>query len=337
MAHGKIGKEQSQIIQVSISRKKTMTSTQPEGSAILDATKNCAGPATATEKKSKATPERDLPTGVYKQTSGKFVSFIRWGGKQRYIATFDTPEEASAAYVSAEKDRDDVELHVSALGADEVNTFLFDAARKKAVEAVGGTRKKKLPQGVKKLSSGKFQTQITWKGKERYIGTFDTPEEASTAYLSAKTDLAYANVSEAGADEVNAAFDAAKTRALEAVGGNSRKKRRRPKATSERDLPTGVYKASSGKFASLMQWNGKTRYIGTFDTPDQASAAYVSVKTDLAHANVSAAGTDEVNATFDAKIKRWSHFRDEREASQRPSEIFLKVSIRHRLESLHPR
>ena len=227
------GKEQSQIIRVSISRKENMTSTQPEGSAILDAedhlmfglsstpstsaadtggsntisvavteieeepnapppplddkrklatseeqgdrrTKNCAGAATAAEKKPKAPSERDLPTGVHKQTSGKFVSLIRWGGKQRYIGSFDTPEQASAAYLSVKTDLAYAKL--SAVGADEVNDAFY-AAKKKAAEALGGfiprknrTSERELPQGVYKATSGKFQTLINWGGKTHYIG-----------------------------------------------------------------------------------------------------------------------------------------------------------------------
>ena len=120
--------------------------------------------------------------------------------------------------------------------------------------------------------------------------------------MSARKDREDANLSAQSADEVDVLFYVAKRRALEAVGGTSRKNRRN--ATSERELPQGVYKATSGKFQTLINWGGKTRSIGTFDTPEQASAAHVSVKTDLADAKLSAVGTDEVNATFDAAKKK---------------------------------
>ena len=143
-----------------------------------------------TKEKPKAASERDLPRGVYKTSSGKFESRIWWGGRGRYIGTFDTPEQASAAYISVRKDLDDVNL--SAIGTDEADD-MFDVAQKIAVEAVGGivpkkrkykaTSERDLPRGVYKISSGNFQSQIRVCGRVRYIGTFNTPEQASAAYI----------------------------------------------------------------------------------------------------------------------------------------------------------
>ena len=178
---------------------------------------NRAGAAEAVKKKSKAAFKRDLPTGVKVTPYGKFLSQIRWGGKLRYIGSFDTPEQASAAVMSMRKDLNNTQL--SADGADEI-TAAFDAAQKKAVEAVGGVfrKKKDLPKGVHKLPCGKFQSRFRWGGKMRYIGRFDTPEQASAAYMSARKDLDAVNLSAVGHDEVISAFDAAKKKALESYG-----------------------------------------------------------------------------------------------------------------------
>ena len=255
---------------------------------------NRAEAATTSKKKSKTTSERDLPTGVYKLPSGKYESRIWWDGKNRWIGTFDTPEQASAACASVRKEIDDAEL--SGLGADEAKAT-FDEAKKKAVEAVGGLiqEKRDLPQGVQKKLSGRFQAKIQWGDKQRNIGTFDTPEQASAAYMSVKKDLDDGNVSTVDAGEVDAMFDAAKTKALEAVGRF---------VTVTRDLPRGVTKSRSGKFISMTGWGGKKYYIGTFDTPEQASAAYISVKKDLDDANLSSFGSHDVDAIFDAAKKK---------------------------------
>ena len=170
------------------------------------------------------------------------------------------------------------------LAADEVDS-LFDTAQRKAVEAVGGHVR--LPKGAYKLPSGKFVSRIGWGGKKCHIGTFATPEQASAAYMSVKKDLEDATSSALGADEVEAIFNEAKTKALDLCGGRVRAKRH--------GLPRGVNKNSSGNFASRIRLGDKQRYIGTFATPEQASAAYMSAKNDLDTAKQSACdSSDEV-------------------------------------------
>ena len=96
-------------------------------------TNSRAKAATVAKKKSKTTSDRDLPRGVHTLSSGNFQSTIWWGNKQHHIGTFDTPEKASAAYMSARKDLDDAKL--SACGASEAKAT-FDKTRKKALEMV---------------------------------------------------------------------------------------------------------------------------------------------------------------------------------------------------------
>ena len=245
------------------------------------------------KKKSKASSERGLPMGVYKLPSGKFQSKMRWGGKERHIGCFDTPEQASAAFMSVRRDRDRASLSV--VGADDVDA-LFYAARKKAVEVMGGCvpEKRELPQGVCKVRSGKFQARIKWGDKNRCIGLFDTSEHASTAYMSIKKDLDAVNLSAVSSDEVDAAFNTAKRKVLKSFGG----------FPERRELPRGARKTSSGKFQARITLCGKMRYIGSsFDTPEQASAAYMSMKKDLDAAKLSAFGADKVDAIFNAAKK----------------------------------
>ena len=172
--------------------------------------------------KTNATSKRDLPPGVYSLPSGKYRAHTLWGGKNRYIGTFATPEQASAAFISVRKDY----ANLSAVGSAEGMNDAFDAAQREALEAVGGTLPKKmktssergLPTGVYEARSGKFKSQITWSGKQRHIGMFGTPEQASVAYMSIKRDRDDADLSSFGANELNAAFDAAKVKAVETVG-----------------------------------------------------------------------------------------------------------------------
>ena len=174
--------------------------------------------AKATSKKAKATPERD-PQGVRRTEYGKYRSETRFAGKQRSIGTFDTSEQAAAAYLSVRKDLDDAKL--SAVGA-AVAYHVFDEAKKKALETFGGfvPEKRDGPRGIQKLKSGKYQAKISCSGKYRCIGTFDTSEQASAAFLSVRKDLDNAKLSgsAAGADKADAIFDAAKKAALETFG-----------------------------------------------------------------------------------------------------------------------
>ena len=116
------------------------------------------------------------------------------------------------------------------------------------------------------IRPGKFVSYIRWGNvKNRYIGTFDTAEQASAAYESVKKDLANSNLSAFATNEVDDMFEAARKKAAETVGGVVPKKMR-PRC--ERGLPTGVYNASSGRYESSIGWGDKNRQIGTFDTPE---------------------------------------------------------------------
>ena len=183
-------------------------------------TTNCANErstttTSCTRKKARASCERDLPTGVYRTSSGKFEAKTNWLRKWRHIGSFDTPEQASAAYISVRKDLDDAYLHVSAVGADEVHVdAMFDEAQRKAVDAVGGVvpnrrRKRKpgatcmtkgkikapvapdasIPRGVAMRHSGRWQAQMYFAGKTRYIGVFETQEDAALAYEVTRAEL----------------------------------------------------------------------------------------------------------------------------------------------------
>ena len=76
--------------------------------------------------------------------------------------------------------------------------------------------KRGVPKRFYETPSGKFQSRIQWGCKSRFIGTFDTAEQAFVAYMSMKKDLA--GFKQSALDEIDAAFDAAKKKAVEAVG-----------------------------------------------------------------------------------------------------------------------
>ena len=100
--------------------------------------------------------------------------------------------------------------------------YLFDEAKKHALESLGMSvpQKRDLLRGVRKALSGRFRSSIHWGGKSRYIGTFDTPEQASATFMSVRKDLDDANLSAFGAGETDTIFDAAKEKARKSIKSN---------------------------------------------------------------------------------------------------------------------
>ena len=128
------------------------------------------------------------------------------------------------------------------------------------------------------------------------------PEQAFGAHMSVQKERDDAKLSTLRADEVDTSFEAAQKKALGAVGGfiPRNKKNFTCKALLEQDLPSGVRQRHPGRFSAEIQWGGKTRQIGTFDSPEQAFAAFSSVKKERGSAKLSELGADEVNALFSA-------------------------------------
>ena len=106
------------------------------------------------------------------------------------------------------------------VSADEVNAA-FDAAIKKALKAYldNATLERGPPIGVRKCSSGRFESHTCWGGKTCLIGAFDTFKQASAAYVSVRKNLGDAKLSPLHKSEkvLWITFDAAKKKALETV------------------------------------------------------------------------------------------------------------------------
>ena len=66
-----------------------------------------------------------------------------------------------------------------------------------------GTAREKLALRIRVT----FKTRIRWGEKQRHIGSFATPKQASAAHMSVRNDLADVNPSALSADEVDTLFD----------------------------------------------------------------------------------------------------------------------------------
>ena len=76
--------------------------------------------------------KRGLPQGVHKFTSSGYTAHITWGAKKRSVGTFVSIDKAAAAFEHMKKERG----RFSSAAAAEASSF--EAAKKKAIETVGG-------------------------------------------------------------------------------------------------------------------------------------------------------------------------------------------------------
>ena len=139
-----------------------------------------------TMAKSALLEKRHLPRGV-RQVGRKFQSHIYWCHKLRHIGVFNTSKEASDAYLVMRKCLE--RINVSDIGDCRLDT-MFDAAKISIRVSYRGfvPGKRDLPQGVRKLPSGKFKSIMYRDGKDIYVGTFVSRDEAVAA-LEAKKIL----------------------------------------------------------------------------------------------------------------------------------------------------
>jgi flagella basal body P-ring formation protein FlgA len=194
--------------------------------------------------------------GVVRNSRGRFEVFITENGKQRYISIFATREEAALCYArsigaeraaaeaaEAAKARDNGQQPLTAdearaprrprdngqqpLTADEARA----AAAAEGLELVPSSRSETGFKGVRN-KGGRFEVFITENGKQRYISTFATPEEAALCYArSIGAERAAAEAAEARTAE------AAKARAAEAAERKKAAKAKRKAELDARDVP----------------------------------------------------------------------------------------------------
>jgi len=155
--------------------------------------------------------------GVSAVPSGKFQAQTKFNGKMRYIGSFKTAEEASYAYKSvktaldAKKNKPGVDLIAvfKLAKAEAVETLRMISSQRSSSHSDTGTgtnhaRQRKIestnpfsfapksevmPRGVRKKLSGKYEAQIQYCGKKKYIGTFCTIGEAAAAFAVVRKTL----------------------------------------------------------------------------------------------------------------------------------------------------
>jgi hypothetical protein len=121
-------------------------------------------------------------------SKGKFQSQIYWRHKLRHIGVFNSRGDASDAYLAMKKILELFDTSRSGIG-DRTLDVMFDAAKKSVRESYRGfvADKRDLPSGVRILPSGKHKSMMYRDGKEIYVGTFASRDEAVAALEARKT------------------------------------------------------------------------------------------------------------------------------------------------------
>ena len=237
-----------------------------------------------------------LPLGVTK--SGKnFRAMIFRNGKGFSIGSFSTPEQASIAYQM-------VREKLGNVGPSQFDaTFASVAAR--AREATGATNRtissSKMTKGCYQTDNGTWRAQIAFNGVSKHIGAFSTSEEASAAYQIVRDELGDKRVRDSA--ELEALFQSGKSKAKAAIDamspgddGDAADGKRPQKAK-------GIHQRDNGRWVAAISINNANKYIGTFSSSEEASAAFQLVSEALGDRTRSR-DSAELEALFQAARKK---------------------------------
>ena len=125
-------------------------------------------------------------------------------------------------------------------------------------------------KGVIGTRSGKWCAELTHKGERFRIGTFNSPEEASSAY-------------ELKALEMKGEFYCPDVNDTKTPPKPRKRRCRRLKRVNETTAASGyrgVSRTPVGRWGAYARLEGKKLNLGTFDTAEEASAAYEKFRLD---------------------------------------------------------
>jgi serine protease inhibitor ecotin len=221
------------------------------------------------KKKRKRNPNRMTGLIGVNKSGMRYQASISYGGKQHHLGRFDTKEQAGIAYDRVAIDKSTEEFSFTLNYPN-----MSDPEREEALKVEPPKKRRRgNPNqttgliGVRKTYGNKYKTSIKYGGTSHYLGHFDTKEQAGMAYDRFVVDksteevsytLNYPNMNDHEREE--------------ALKVESPTKRRRGNPNQKTGL-IGVCKVGE-KYKAYIDYGGKTKSLGNFDTKEQAGIAY---------------------------------------------------------------
>jgi serine protease inhibitor ecotin len=220
-----------------------------------------------TVQQKRGTPNQTTGLIGVSKSGKKYRAKIYIDGREHWLGSFDTKEQAGIAY-----DRFVVDKSTEEVSFTLNYPNMSDAEREEALIEEPIQEKRGLPNqttgliGVYKQKK-RYTAEIGYGGTQHHLGRFDTKEEAGIAYDRFVVDksteevsftLNYPNMSDQEREE--------------ALKVEPPKKRKRGYPNQKTGL-IGVYK-SREKYQASITYGGTEKNLGTFDTKEQAGIAY---------------------------------------------------------------
>ena len=149
----------------------------------------------------------------------------------------------------------------AAVASQEVAATMNNEKQPSIATGGGSVGKSQRPPGIYPKPSGKWFAQVRREGKNHYLGTYDTIDQAVAAQSTFIQQLGQGVSVDDAKSNVYTPTDTASP-----AKDNS-------DAKSDRPYPMGIYKKPSGRWQAGIRHRGKAHHLGTFDTIEEAIAA----------------------------------------------------------------
>jgi transposase InsO family protein len=198
----------------------------------------------------------------------RWLAQIGYDNKQHRLGSFNTKQEAALAYDrEARQCGKDKPLNYESIATAEEAAVQAQAEHILVHDMCAGPKPRPASGFYGVSANGKRWTaQICYDGKPRYLGTFDTKQEAALAYD--REARQYGEDKPLNYESIKAAQEAA-------AQAQAKQPLTHPKQPKPRPA-SGFYGVSANgkRWSAYICYNSKNHSLGTFDTKQEAALAY---------------------------------------------------------------